>query len=88
MGRKRRLELTKMKTPTGLPRWRKKHQGKIHYFRGAYDDALSQWYELRERLEADKPNRPEYDDAIQVRTRMAAWYLFARGQAQPPAYDG
>lgn len=52
MGRRKRLELTRMKTAPGLPpRWRKKHRGKIRYFRGEYDDALKQWHELRAQLD-------------------------------------
>ena len=44
MGRKRRLELTPMIMPKGAaPRWRKKYQGEIHYFRGDYAGALAQW---------------------------------------------
>ena len=50
MGRRKRLELTRMNTPAGPQRWRKKHRGKIHYFRGEYDVALKQWHELRAQL--------------------------------------
>ena len=58
MGRKKKLELTRMACPTGLPRWRKVYRGKTHYFRGEYAEALKQWHELRERLD----NAPTADE--------------------------
>lgn len=58
MKRKRRLELTRMEIATGLPRWRKVHEGRIFYFRGSYNDCLEQWRELRATL-ADTPTAKE-----------------------------
>ena len=33
------------------PRWRKKYQGRVHYFRGEYARALEQWKALRDKLD-------------------------------------
>ena len=43
MGRKKRLELTRVQAE-GQPKWRKIHHGKIYTFRGKYEDAVAAWH--------------------------------------------
>jgi integrase len=59
---KRKLELTAMPMPKGvLPRWRKKHNGKIYYFRGNYETALRAWHAKRTELETtETEDQPDY----------------------------
>jgi integrase len=74
-GRKR-LELTPMKVAAGLAaRWRKKHRGRIYYFRGDYEKALGEWRQVQGRLAAEKPYRAEYEQAAHTYRTMAAWFL-------------
>ena len=58
MGRKKKLELTRMIVSSGPPRWRKVYRGRIFYFRGESPEALKQWRELRATL-ADTPTAEE-----------------------------
>ena len=56
----KKLELTKMTMPEGVPeRWRKWHQGKPYYFRGDYFCCLKQWLETKENLERAKKKHGE-----------------------------
>jgi len=59
---KRKLELTEMPMPKGVAkRWRKKHQGNIHYFRGDYETALKAWHAKRTELETtETEDQPDY----------------------------
>jgi len=54
MGRKRRLELTRVRAE-GRPKWRKIYHGKMFTFRGDYDDAVKSWHRKLVELEADPP---------------------------------
>ena len=71
MGRRKRLELTRMIVSTGLPRWRKVHGGHIYYFRGEYADALRQWHALRDNV-----------DTIPTPEEIAVWQQY---QPRQPA---
>ncbi len=70
---RRRLELTKMPMPPGVPeRWRKKHGGEIYYFRGDYDTALKAWHQKLAELEKEDQQQPTwYRRAFE---RMQEWY--------------
>lgn len=73
MPRKNR-ELTRMPLKKGLPpKWRKMYKGVIHYFRGAYEDALSQW----EKKKAELDKRKEVDRFLplyeKLRSLMSHW---------------
>jgi hypothetical protein len=63
----KKLELTKMPMPPGVPeRWRKMYSGSIYYFRGDYHAALKQWLEKKEEIErAEKETwRIDFDKFI------------------------
>jgi integrase len=74
MAKKRRLELTRMPMKVGLtPKWRKMYEGKIYYFRGAYDEARTQWLAKKaELVEQAAEQEPDYYRS--VLTKMRDWY--------------
>lgn len=74
MTRKRR-ELTEMTMPPGVPkRWRKKHQGKILYFRGSCEEALKQWHKKQTELEREQEEeKPGWHRKMTESIRQ--WYL-------------
>ncbi len=48
---RKKLELTKIQVKPGeRTKWRKMYQGKWYYFRGSYQEALSQWYAKKAEL--------------------------------------
>ncbi len=70
MGRKRRLELTRVRAD-GRPKWRKVYHGKMYTFRGEYDDAVKIWHRTLVELEADPPqDEPHESDG---RTDGRSW---------------
>lgn len=60
MGRKRRLELTRVRAE-GRPKWRKVYHGRMFTFRGDYDDAVKVWHRTLVELEADPPQDEPHD---------------------------
>ncbi len=79
-----KLALTRMKMPKGqTQRWRKKYKGQIHYFRGAYADALKQWE--RKKVEIDGQDKSQYEAAIKHRRDMEAALAYVNEDLSPEA---
>ena len=70
MGRKRRLELTRVRAE-GRPKWRKVYHGRIYTFRGDYEEAARAWHRKLVELEAGPPqDEPHENDG---RTDGRSW---------------
>ena len=77
MGRKKRLELTRVQAE-GQPKWRKIHHGKIYTFRGKYEDAVAAWHRTLVELEASQPKDERHETEL---LRKANQWCEAHGEA-------
>ena len=51
-------------------RWRKKHKGRIYYFRGAYREALDQW---QQKLAGLRDEPPPEDSTLSKWRKRVEW---------------
>jgi len=88
MGRKRRLELTRVRAE-GRPKWRKVYHGRIYTFRGDYEEAARAWHRKLVELEAGPPQDEPHEndgrtDGRSWRSRVAAVAKRAEATEEPP----
>jgi integrase len=88
----RRRNLTWVRGAAGRRgRWRKKYRGKVHYFDGgrgksdadAYAKAMSDWENLKNRIDVDAPNphQAKYETAINEWDSVLTWSRKHRHEA-------
>lgn len=73
MARKRK-ELTPIQVKKGeRPKWRKMVNGKYHYFRGSYEEALTAWHQKQVEMQqqAEPPRKPLTQAYLE---KMKLWY--------------
>ena len=55
------------------PKWRKIYRGRIHYFRGSYDDAIAQWELLKVKLDKETEQNEFLTPYEHFRSLMEYW---------------
>jgi hypothetical protein len=72
MARAKRLELTPVPSERGRQRWAKIYQGKKHYFRGTYEEALDLWHQKLVEIEQAAEAAEGYH--VKLCRKMHQWF--------------